>query len=365
MKIVCDGEKLKKAVTHAEKVTGKNLTLPILSNILLLTGDKELIIRATNLNLGIEIRIPAVVEEEGVVAVSGQTLSSLFSTSKEYGKINLFISENSLIVKTDKGKTTLKTYPSDDFPTIPQVQAESIKIQNNIFVEGIKSVYYSAAQSDIKPEVSSVYIYQNDNSLFFVATDSFRLAEKKIKNVDLYGFTSTLIPYKNIQELLRIIDGEDVKIILKISKNQISIEFDGYYITSRVVDGTFPDYKQIIPQKYSTNIIVLKQDLLQALKTTTIFSDKFNQVTLDIDGKNKKCILGSKNNDIGEHEYMLDGAITGLDASVSFNHRYLLDALQAINSDSVSLEINDGSKPVIIRGVSDDSFMYLIMPMNK
>jgi DNA polymerase-3 subunit beta len=149
------------------------------------------------------------------------------------------------------------------------------------------------------------------------------------------------------------------------NKNQISFSSDDVYLTSRVIDGVFPHYRQIIPKTSSTNATVLKQDLLNALKLSNIFSDKFNQVNLKITPKEKVFELSSANNDIGENKTYLDAAMGGEGVELGFNYKYFLDCFQSITTDSVSIKASGASSPLVISPVSDPSFIYLIMPMNR
>ena len=365
MKLECEIEKIKEGILQVEKITGKNLTLPILSSILFIAEGKSLKLRATNLSIGVEIEIPAKIEKEGVVAVSGIILAGIFSNIFQNENIYLESDGGNLLIKTKKSKIKLKGQICDDFPTIPIVDGKTFEIEAKKLIEGIKSVYYSSSPSDIKPEISSVYIYSDENNLVFVSTDSFRLAEKKIKTKEIEEVPGILIPFKNISEILRIFG--EVQNIIRVcfNKNQISFSSNNVYLTSRIIDGVFPDYRQIIPKEFKVEAVVLKQDLLNALRLSNIFSDKFNQINLLIKPKEKIFEFSSQNNDIGENKTYLDAAIKGEDILLSFNYKYFLDCLQSINTDSVSIRLNQSSKPILISGNSDDSFTYLIMPMNR
>jgi len=328
MKIECLIEKIKKALSSVERVTGKNLTLPVLSSILWVATNKSLKLRATNLNIGVEIDVPAKIEEEGTVAVRGDILSSLFSVLQGDLNVKFELINDNLSVKTKTNSILLKSIPHDDFPTIPLIKGQEIIIPNKKFIDGLKSVYYSSAISDIKPEIGSVYIYPDDDMLVFVATDSFRLAEKKIKIKQKLSFDGILIPFKNIIEIIKIFDGIDEDLKITLQKNQISFSLENIYLTSRVVDGSFPDYKQIIPKIPTTKAIVLKQELLSSLRISNLFSDKFNQIVLNIKPKEKKIEIESKNNDVGENISLVDGALSGEAISANFNYKYILDCFQ-------------------------------------
>ncbi len=365
MKLECGIEKIKSGILQAERITGRNLTLPVLSSILFVASGKSLKLRATNLSLGVEIEIPAKIEKEGTLAVSGGVLAGMFSNIFQNDNIVLEGEGGNLLIKAKKSKIKIKGQPHEDFPTIPKVVGVNFEIEAKKLIDGIKSVYYGSSPSDIKPEISSVYIYSNENNLVFVSTDSFRLAEKKIKASGLKEIPGILIPYKNISEILRAFGEFSGNIKICFNKNQISFSSDNVYLTSRVIDGVFPDYRQIIPKEFKTEAVVLKQDLLNALKLSNIFSDKFNQVSLKITPKEKIFELSSSNNEVGENKTYLDASISGESVELGFNYKYFLDCFQSINTDSISIKLNESSKPLVISGVSDNSFTYLIMPMNR
>lgn len=366
MKAECIKEKFCLAVSRAEKITGKNMTLPILSCILIEAKGGNLILKATNLDLGIEIRIPAKVEKDGVVAVPGGVLNGFLTNLS--GDNNLFLEEKegNLHLLNSKSKTSIKSFPVDDFPTIPKVKDGKIyELDPQNLVRGLKSVWYSASLSNIKPELSSVYIHSRDEGLVFVATDSFRLAEKTVKFKKNNEFEQILIPFKNVADLLKIISDEKDSLAITSTKNQISFEYKDIYIVSRVIDGTFPDYQQIIAKEFKTEVVVLKQDLLNVLKLSNIFADSFNQINIKVSPKEKSLEIRSKNANVGENVNKLAATVEGEEIEINFNHKYIIDCFQSIDSDTISLSFNGLNKPMVIRGVSDKSFTYLVMPMNR
>ncbi len=364
MKIECSLDKIKTAITQTNYIANKNLSLPILSSILLIASGRSLKLRSTNLSLGIEIEIPAKVEKEGVIAVEGSVL--LNTISNIFGDPTVFLEgEINLNIITKKINLTIKGQPYEDFPTIPIVSGEKYTIPAKKFIEGIRSVYYSAALSDIKPEISSVYLYSENSDFVFVATDSFRLAEKRLKIKTNADFQPVIIPIKNIVEIMKILDGVSEDIVLIASKNQISISHNTVYITSRVIDGTFPNYQLIIPKEIKTEAIMLRQELASALKLSSIFSDKLNQITLTVAPKEKKFELQAENNDIGRTVSTFDATLSGETISVGLNHRYVSDFFQSITDDSVVISFAGAGKPMLLRGVGDKSFLYLVMPMNR
>lgn len=366
MKAECVKEKFCLAVSKAEKITGKNMTLPILSCIMIEAKSNFLVLKATNLDLGIEIKIPAKVSVEGVVTVPGAILNGFLANLSGDNNLSLETRDGNLSVSSSVSQTVIKSFQSEDFPTIPKVMDGKVyEINSPDLVKGLKSVWYSASLSNIKPELSSVYIHSKDEGLVFVATDSFRLAEKVVKFKKNSDFENILIPFKNVSDLLKIISDEKDALAINFTKNQISFEYKDIYIVSRVIDGVFPDYQQIIAKEFKTEVIVLKQDLINTLKLSNIFSDDFNQVNIKVSAANKILELKTKNSNVGENVNKLQATVEGEDIEINFNHKYIIDCFQSIDSDSVSLSFNGLNKPMVIRGVSDRSFTYLVMPMNR
>jgi len=367
MNVELPKEKLLNAVSIAEKISSRDVAHPILNNIFFRAEQNILTVRATNLDVGVEFKIPAKVTEGGVVVVSGKTLLATVTNMYRGTTVTLQLEGGNLLISDDGSKSLLKVHPPGDFPTIPDMRdKKGIALDAKVFLDGFDSVWYSASTSTIKPELASVYVYHEGNSLFFVATDSFRLAEKKMIVRSPFSFGRVLIPFRNIPEIMRIFEHvPDESVTAYLGENQLSFAFTDVYLTSRLIDGTFPDYNQIIPKEASTEIVLLKQDLMQAFKKTAIFLDKFGQVVMHVQPKKKKFSLHSSNADVGETSESIDAAITGDGLDISFNQRYVTDCLQSIHSDSVSLSFTGLSKPMVIRGVSDNSFLYLVMPMNK
>ena len=367
MKIECIKEKLSIAVSKAEKVSGRNLTLPVLSCLLFETKKNLLYIKATNLDLGIEISIPVKVDEDGSAAIPSQVINNfLLNTSDDKSVVIETVENNNIKISTPSNNATIKTQSKDDFPTIPLVDGDkTFKINSNDLIKGLKSVNFSSSVSTIKPEFSSVYMYPNEDGVVFVATDSFRLAEKKIKTKRSLDFNPILIPFKNTTEIMRIFDDVNSEIEVSITKNQVSFVYNNIYVVSRVVDGSFPDYKQIISKEFKTQATVLKQDLVNTLKVSNIFSDNFSQINVKISPKSKSFTIKAKNSNIGENINTVDSALEGDDVEINFNYRYILDCLSFIDSDSITLSFNGLTKPMVIRGAGDKSYTYLVMPMNR
>ncbi len=365
MKVECLKEKLEKAIVKADKVTSKNVTLPVLKYVLLIAKDNNLIIRATNLDLGLEIKISVKVEKEGVVAIPADILRSYITNLPNDSKVILSADGNKLSITTENSKTNINTYPYDEFPSIPTLKdVKTLKIPVEKLLQGLRSVWYSASPASMKPELSSIYVYYEDGHMVFAATDSFRLGEKKIQVKKLEEFESILIPFKNVVDIIKVLDDAVGDIEIRITQNQISISVGDIYITSRVIDGIFPDYRQIIPEEYETEVVVLKQDIFDVLKRSNIFSDKFNRITFDIKPKDKKFNVYTSNQEVGESISEISAALTGIKTKLSFSYKNIMDCFQSITTDSVVMKFEE-RKPLLIQGVGDKSFTYIAMPMNK
>jgi len=366
MKIECIKEKLGEAVGRAEKIAGRNPTLPVLSGLYLKATQNSLSIKATNLDLGISINIPIKTIEPGEVVVPAQTLNSLLNSLAQSKSVNLITEKQILKVKTENTETSIKTLTVEEFPIIPEISDdEAFSLPSRDLVVGLKSVIYAASVGSMKPELSSVNLFYEGDTLVFVATDSFRLAEKRIRVKKIPHFKQILIPQKNVSEIIRIFDSIDDDVSISIGENQVAFRGGGVYLVSRVIDGTFPDYKQIIPKETTSKAVVLKQDLINSLKTSLIFSDNLNQIHLEINPSKKIFEVESKNMNVGESVYAVPAVVEGDALSINVNHRYLTDCFTSIPVDSVSISFAGQAKPIIITGIGDKTFMYLTMPMNK
>ncbi|MES2953255.1 MAG: DNA polymerase III subunit beta [Patescibacteria group bacterium] len=366
MKGECLRDRLKGGVALVEKMTGKNLSLPVLSAILIEAGKGKLLLKATNLDVGIEYAVPAKLEGEGLVALGGAMLSNFLSTVGGDETIKFEVVGGNLALATKRTSTLIKSVPAEDFPVIPRVEAEeTVVISAEGLREGIRAVLYAASLSDVKPEIASIYLYADNGELVFVATDGFRLAEKRVQAAESTMQTALLIPQKNAGELLRAIENEQGDVTVLINKNQLSLKTENLYFTTRLVVGNFPNYRQIMPTQSKTKGTLEKRDLVQALKLSALFSDRLSQIALKIDPAEGVCEVESKNQDSGENTTLLEGVFEGELATMSFNAKYVLDGLQSIGEEKVAVSLNGPGKPLVIKPVRDTSLTYLVMPMNR
>ena len=367
MKFESNKERMLIAINRADRITGKNASLPVLSCVLLDAQKDGVMVKATNLDIGLEIFVPCKVTEPGVVAVAGSILNSyLSSLGKNDTTLNFSLQNDNLYISSKSSETVIKTHPHDDFPSIPKIKEDKVfSIETKELIKGFQSVWYSASISNIKPELSSVYLYPEGEHIYFVATDSFRLAEKNIKIGKTEGFESILIPFKNTTEIARVFDDSTEPLNIIFDENQIVVKNKDVYLISRIVDGVFPDYKQIIPKTEGTVVNILKDDFVQAMRISNIFSNSFNQTTISVVPNDGVIEISTQNKDKGETINRVKANVEGEAIKISFNHKYINDCLSSINSDTLKLIFNGNGRPLVITGAKDSTFRYLVMPMNK
>ena len=311
-------------VEKCARATGKNLSLPILACVLLKADESSglLNIKSTNLDIGLELSLQTKIKSGGTIAVPASIFLNFLSSIKNDSNINLSAKDGNLIISSKNNTSTIKCFPIEDFPEIPNVSKDKVCVlSSKDFINGLKNVWYSSSTSSIKPELASVYVYPGGQELVFVATDSFRLAEKKIYYKNQSDFQPILIPYKNVPDIIKILDGLNTDLQVYFDKNQMEINFNGGKLISRVIDGSFPDYKQIVPKQTQTQGVVLKSDLINILKSAQVFSDNFNQVRFKFEVKGGKIVISSKNNDVGEYNETLDSKMEGDNMEISFNYK--------------------------------------------
>lgn len=365
MKFESPTDQLQKATSIAARFVERKANLPVLGSILLASEGGRLTMRATNLECGVEITLPVKISGEGVVAVPGAVLLGFLSNAR--GKVvSATLSGELLKVESDRAQASIKTLPHDDFPTLPKVSAErSFSVKASDLVRAIRSVAYCASTSSIKPELQSVLLYGEAGKLIAVATDSFRLAEKSIPLKSGGDVPQLLIPARNAAELMRILEGSSSVVEIYYNDNQLSTHVDDIYYTSRLIDGAFPNYRQIIPKTFATEAVALREDFSVSLKSLSVFADKFAQVSFAVEPAKKSILLSSRNPDVGEQTSTVKATIQGDGVAMNFNGRYLADSLQAIVGESVRIQSNGPGKAIVVKDASEDSFLYLAMPMNR
>ncbi|MCA9363625.1 DNA polymerase III subunit beta [Candidatus Kaiserbacteria bacterium] len=363
MHVTADTQGLRKVLEIASRVSTKHLTLPVLQCVLLKVVGSTLTISATNLEIGVVGSLSVEVGGDGEVAVPTQTLLQTINLNTQK-HTTLSLEGEVLHVETKTSKTAIKSVSTEEFPHIPQVTENTQSINGVLFAQGIKTTVFAASQSSIKPELGCVYVFQKkEHTLTFTTTDSFRLIEKTAPQHGFILQDSLLIPYKNALEIARVAELAEDVVMFSTNENQCALTVGNIYITSRLTNGSFPDYEQIIPKEYVTHSTVLTSDFLHALKKTNIFLNKFMQLTVVVD--TESLTLSAQSGEVGTTTESLHAATEGDAITLNFNQRYIAEVLPHITDDSITLHFAGVGRPMVIESVHDKSMRYLVMPMNK
>ncbi len=366
MKVVVAKEILHEKLTLLEKVSGKHATLPVLRGIHLRASKNTLTLSATNLDVGLSVSLSVKVEHEGEAVVPASLVSSIVGSLARGGSVTCSVEEGHFVVSGGGSTARITTLPAEEFPALPQVEdGVRVSVPARSLVSVIRSVWFCASTSTIKPELASVYLFTEGNSLVAVATDSFRLAEKRVRLSEPLEMEPLLIPIRNTPDLLRVLEGAEDDVELTYNQNQLSFTQGDTYCTTRLTDGTFPDYRQIIPKEYVVSVVALTQEVAASIRKAALFAGSFNQVTLAIDPSTRSIEVRAASSEVGDVTDTLEGVIEGEALTINFNQKYLVDGFQSITSDSTSLSCAGPGRPMVMRGVGDDSYLYLVMPMNR
>ena len=364
MHITLDTKELVEVMETISRVSTKHVTLPILQCVLLEAKKDTLVLKATNLEIGIEATVSANIKETGIIAAPASTLLQTITLNTE-PTITLKAEGGTLVVEGNNSETQINCVPHEEFPTIPRLEGSGQPINRQLFALGLKTATFAVSQSSIKPELGSVYVFQKkEHTLTFVATDSFRLVEKTVAQKGVVFDDAVLLPQKNAIEIARLCETQTEEPVCYVNENQFALAFgDQLYITSRLTTGSFPDYEQIIPKEYVSHTTVLKDDLIQSFKKTNIFLNKFFQVGLHI--TQKSLTMSANSSEIGTTTESVSAQTDGEELTLSFNQRYVSEALPHFVDDSVTLHLAGLGRPMVIKGTHDTTLRYLVMPMNK
>lgn len=352
------------AIQTSERLVGKKESLPVLSCLLIEASDR-CVMRATNLEAGIEVVLPCDIKEKGVAAVPA-TIFSQTIRAITGDTVTLSAEDGNVRVESRGTKTLIKSVPHDEFPPIGGSIKKGVRIPRQDLIKGIQSVSYAASPSMIRPELGSILIAFNDGKMTCVATDSFRLAEKTLPANISGDIDDVLIPLKHAGELTHVLErigGEAAEIVSDDS--QITVSGDGIRFVSRVVDGAFPNYRDIIPKEVMATATILKADLSDTLRKARVFAGTESQVGFHLYPKKKIFTATAQSQQVGEMSDTIDAALSGEDVDINFHIGYVADCLSAIPADSVTMSFAGIGRPLVIRGVSDTSFLYLVMPLNR
>lgn len=366
MKIICTQENLKAGLLTVGRIISSSNTLPILNNILLKTENGILKISATNLEVAITTQIRCKVEEEGETTVFAKTATDLVNNLPNQN-ITLETKENKLKIETENYHNQINTLPAEEFPLIPDVEKnEILQIDAQELKKSIDQTVFAASTNQTQPEITGVLLVMEGKFLKIAATDRYRLAEKRvILEKAANNHKETIVPQKTINELSRIIGMQKGKVETAANETQIVFSFLNTQVISRLIDGQYPDYKQIIPSNFNTIITTSKQELTSALKTAGIFSQGNNSIKFDYSKAKQSLVLTAESADLGKSEVVLAAKIEGGEGGIVLNNRYVLDSLVGIETEEVVLKIVDDNSPSLIMPKQGDDYLYLVMPIKS
>jgi DNA polymerase III subunit beta len=371
MKLTIIFEKLKEGIKTVERMAQKSLSLPVLQNVYLKVEKNFLCLAATNLEVGIKYWSLVKMEKEGEILVPARVFSQLTDFLPQ-GAVTLEKKENDLLVSSQNYKSKIKGLSADEFPIIPETKGgESISISCVTFCQAIGQVVDIASPSAARPEIAGIYFLFQKDMIKIVATDSFRLGEQKLflKNSITQDY-SLILPQQAAKEIINIFGQKEGDLKIYFSSNQLLIESNmqetnhpQVQLVSRLVEGNYPDYEAIIPQKTETQIQVGKSEFLNQIKSASLFAGRTSEISLKIDPQKEEMEIASQNQDLGEYQSSLPSKVKGKEVVVAFNHHFLAEGLVKIKSPNVIFELCGQDGPAIFRPQGQEQFLYVVMPI--
>ena len=366
MKFTANKDNLSFGVQVVQRAVSSKNPLPVLSGILLKLKNGQLIFTATDLEMGIECSVPVDTGEEGGVVLPSKYFGEIVRKLPDV-KISLDVNKenNSTSIKYGQSEFNLLGLPADDFPILPSIDSEStLIIKQEIFKNMIKQVSFSVSSDDNRPVFTGILVEIENGSIRLIATDTHRLAYRsgKIENLDLDFSKSVIIPGKTLNELNRIMNSDSEKLKIAFGDNQIVFEMPGIRLISRLIEGQFPNYKQVIPQGCKTKIKIKTKELLEATERASLLAKEGSNV-IKLNITSEKMIISSNSPEIGKIEEQINIEIEGEETQIAFNSKYLIDVLKVIDVDEILLELTGSLSPGIIKPLEGEDYVYLILPI--
>jgi len=374
MKIIALQKNLKQGVFAVSFLTGKNNNLPILNNLMINANNNSIKLLATDLEVGVTNIIRGKIETPGSFTIDAKIFANYINLLPNQ-KVELTVKEKDLVVESENYKTKIKGEGAEEYPLIPEVVSDNFySVGSEEFKKAVASVLFAVSTDDNRLSLSGVLLSFNQDDLCLVGTDSYRLAEKriKLKGVGPEEAVRVIVPTKTLQELLRIAGGDytdddgggEIKIYL--NDNQIAFRFDSVEIVSRLIDEQYPDYQQIIPNTFKTKTVIGKSELLRAVKAAAIFSKAgIYDVVLDFLSEKGVVVVSATSGQTGESIINLPAKIEGPDNSVTINYKYLVDGINHLDDETMTMEIIDANSPCLFKSAESADYLYIIMPIKR
>lgn len=362
MKLVCTRKNLLQGLLATTRIISSGNTLPILNNILLKTENGRLKLASTNLEMAVNTWVGGQIEEEGELTIPARLFTD-YINNLPTEKVSINTQDHTLFIDAERSQTHIKGLPSEEFPLIPQIKDPTYaKIDGKGLHNGLKQVVFAAAFSETQPEISGVLFSFEGRSLTLAATDRYRLAESQI---DLLEEITTpkqvIIPSRAVNELGRLVSDGVVETFL--TEGQISFRTPDIELISRLIEGQYPDYRQIIPKSFTTEAEISTGEFIQALRASSLFAAENNNIELAIEPADKQVVVKSGATQTGDSEIRLDATILGERNSIIFNYRYLLECLGNLSDQKIILKLINSSSPAAIVPQDRENYVYIVMPI--
>ena len=349
--------------TVIKAMSSRSNSMTILEGIYIAAYEGSILLKCSDLSLQIETILPATVEEEGAIVLPGRIFSEM---AKKLPGDSVYISneENTVTIKSGRAQTTLQASSAMDYPDMPEVGAQfSVKIKQRTLKDMIKQSIFATAQDDTKPILTGVLMELNANELTMVALDGYRLAMRRERLDGEYGERSVVVPGKSLSEIRRILnDGDEDMVTLTFSKTHVSLDMGYTTVISRLLDGEFIRYKQILPEDHATRASINRQELLDAIERASLMAREGKNNLIKFSFKDEIVVL-TANNDLGRIQEEIPITNTGNELDIAFNSKYFSDVLKCLEDDELFLDMNNNISPCVVRPMQGDEFFYLILPV--
>ena len=373
MKLSCLQENLSRGLSVVQRAVATRTTLPITQNVLLSTDNSRLKLAATNLEIAISTWIGAQVEEEGSVTIPARLLTEFVnSLPPERIDVSLISQPLGLELSCARFEAHINGQDAADFPPIPTVESGVMgKISSEVLKDAITHVAFAAATEDSRPVLTGVKVELSGDDFTFAAADGFRLAVYKGKLAEAVSEdVSFLISARALQEINRLIGSQDEPIEFTVtpSKSQALFRLDNVEVLSQLVQGTFPNYDNLIPEKYGTRAVVDQEAFLRATRTASIFArDGSGIVRVNVmegeNGSTGRLSISSRAEEVGDNQGEIDATVEGQESKIAFNSKYLSEVLDVLGKGEVAVETTTPSSPGVIRPLNNEGYVHVVMPM--
>ena len=361
-------ENLARGLSVVSRAVSNRSTLPVLANVLLKTEDAGLKLTATNLEIGITYWVPGKIETDGATTVPAKLLTDLVNSLPAGDRVDLELGRGDLLhIRCGRFEIHIKGIDADEFPAIGAAgERPTTRIAQNILRRALAETAFAAASDEARPILTGVLARFEGDQLTLAAADNYRIAVKTIPILDAVPDTSVVIPARALNELARILADVDepVDIVLAGGRNQILFHLDGIDLVSRLIDGQFPNYQQVVPQSHTTRAILDREELLRAVRPAALIAhESANIVKLQVSADGEAGITVSANAEVGDHVGQVEAAVEGDGTTIAFNARYLADVLTNVDADQFALELNGPLSPGVFKPVGDDQYIHVVMPV--